>query len=134
MSITRDIIRAALDDVKTDALVTTQHADDLASELATALDALGYVIKKKPAPRKPAEPVRPLVSQGDPALDEFIRTHHNPNWKPLPLPKGKAFPPSMARGGDKRPTGVVLEEAIELARKNKWPGQYSGNFAAPKTR
>lgn len=130
MSTTAAILREALahDLIETDHIVTVVAADALATELAAALEALGYVIKKKPAPRKATEPSRPLVSQGDPALDEFIRTHHDPKYKPLPMPKS-TFP-----GDTPRPLRVVLEEAIEAAKANKWPGSYTGNFAAPKTR
>lgn len=85
---------------------------------------------KRPSKAKSVEPSRPLVSQGDAALDAFIAAHHDPKYKPLPLPKGAAFPPSMARGGDRRPLAKVLEEAIDLAKRKGWPGTYSGNFAA----
>jgi len=78
---TRDIIRAVLDDVQTDALVTTRHADDLADEITAALEAAGYTIKAKPKPRKAAEPIEHLVPQGDTALDEFIAKHHHANWR-----------------------------------------------------
>lgn len=84
MSTIRDIIRAALDHdaIKTDALVTKRHADDLADELATALDALGYTIKAKPKPRAAkAEPAEELIPTGDDALDAFIQKHHRPDWR-----------------------------------------------------
>ncbi len=84
MSTTRDIIRAALDDVKTDALVTAQHADDLADEITEALEAAGYTIKAKPKRRaaKPAEPVEVFAPDtGNPDLDDFMRRHHSPDWR-----------------------------------------------------
>lgn len=88
MSSTAAIILAALEDVSVDALVTNQHAETLAAEVAAALDALGYVVKKKPAPRKAAAPVAPFApNTGDPQLDDFMRAHHDPKWKPGPMPK-----------------------------------------------
>lgn len=81
MNATAKIILDALEDSTVDALVTNQHAQQLAEELAAALEARGYTVRKKPAPRKPAAPVEHLVSQGDAALDEFIRTHHHPDWR-----------------------------------------------------
>lgn len=88
MSDTAAIILAALEDVTVDALVTNQHAETLAAELAATLDALGYVVKKKPAARKPATPVEPFApNTGDSSLDDFMRAHHDPKYKPLPLPK-----------------------------------------------
>lgn len=81
MNATAKIILDALEDVTVDALVTNQHAQQIAAELADALEARGFAIRKKPAPRKPAAPVKHLVSQGDAALDEFIRTHHSSDWE-----------------------------------------------------
>lgn len=79
------IIRQALDHdaIETDALVTKRHADDLAAELAKALDALGYTIKAKPKPRTAAaaEPVEELILTGDASLDAFIEKHHRPDWR-----------------------------------------------------
>lgn len=53
------------------------------SLIANALEAAGYTIKKKPAPRtaKPAEPAEELILTGDAALDTFIETHHRPDWR-----------------------------------------------------
>lgn len=79
----------------------------------------------KPAPEP--EPFNP--NTGDAALDEFMRAHHDPKYKPLPMPKGAPFP-----GESPRPLRVILEEAIDAAKRHGWPGHYSGNFAAPKTR
>jgi hypothetical protein len=82
MSTTRDIIRAALDETKTDALVTARHAGDLADEIAEALEAAGYTLKKKPAPRKPAEPVEAFApNTGSPELDAFMTRKHAHNWR-----------------------------------------------------
>lgn len=79
---TRDILLNALQNVTTDALVTNQHAERLADELAQALDAAGFVIRKKPRTRKPAELVEVFNPQtGDPALDAFMRKHHHSDWQ-----------------------------------------------------
>lgn len=88
MSDTAEIIYAALEDVTTDHIVTVQAARQLAEEVAQALDSLGYVVKKKPAPRKAAAPVEPFApNTDDPRIDEFMRLHHDPKYKPLSLPK-----------------------------------------------
>lgn len=119
----------------------TLSADDLESlrGIVRATDehplllAKLYKVRAATKPRKPAKPVAPFnPSTGNAALDDFMRAHHDPNYKPAPLPKGKAFPPSVARGGDKRPVGIVLAEAIDIAKSKGWPGSYSGNFATPK--
>jgi len=88
MSDTAAIIYAALEDVTTDHIVTVQAAQQLAAEVAAALDANGYVVKKKPAPRKAAPVREPFApNTGDSSLDDFMRAHHDPKYKPLPLPK-----------------------------------------------
>lgn len=88
MSDTAAIIYAALDDVTTDHIVTVQAARQLADELAAGLEARGYVVKKKPAARKPAPAREPFApNTGDSSLDDFMRAHHDPKYKPLPLPK-----------------------------------------------
>lgn len=82
MSTATAIILDALDDVNVDALVTNQHAQQLATELAEALEARGYTVRKKPAPRKPAAPVEVFEpNTGNPELDEFMRSHHRPDWE-----------------------------------------------------
>lgn len=89
-----EIIRSVLDDenIETDALVTNQHADNLAAEIAAALDAAGYVIRKKPKARAEAAPVEVFSpNTGNPELDAFMRDHHDPKYKPLPMPKGETF-------------------------------------------
>ena len=82
MSTATAIILEALDDVNVDALVTKQHAQQLADELATALEIRGYAIRKKPAPRKPAAPAEVFApNTGNPELDAFMRAHHRPDWQ-----------------------------------------------------
>lgn len=82
MNATAAIIYSALDDVMTDALVTNQHAEKLANELAAALEARGYIIKAKPAPRKPAAPVEIFApNTGNAELDAFMNRHHNRDWE-----------------------------------------------------
>lgn len=77
-------LRSALDHeaIATEALVTRQHADNLAAELATALDALGFTIKKKPASRKPAAPAEVFApNTGNPELDAFMQRKHRHDWR-----------------------------------------------------
>lgn len=80
-------------------------------------------------PRAAAKPEPFGPNTGDEKLDAFMRAHHDPKYKPLPLPKGAPFP-----GSAPRPLRVVLEEAIDTAKRKGWPGQYTGNFALPKRR
>lgn len=112
-----------------DGNVPADAPDALARQILDALDRAGFTVKRKPKPRvstpEIVEPFNP--STGDPALDEFMRAHHDPKYKPAPLPKGAPFP-----GTAPRPLAKVLEEAIDAAKRNGWPGTYSGNFAAPK--
>ena len=112
--------------------VTPEELEAIRPLIPAAVEAAKPIRARKPRPAVEAAPFNP--NTGDAALDDFMRRKHDPSYTPAPLPKGKAFPPKMARGGDKRPVGVVLKEAIKLAEKNKWPGQYSGNFAAPKVK
>lgn len=81
---TTAIIRQAFEsDTQAYCSVGPGHAERIIDAIADGLDAAGYTIKKKPAPRatKPAEPVEELVPTGDAALDEFMRTHHRPDWR-----------------------------------------------------
>ncbi len=83
MSDTVAIIRAALD-----LGPIGPSLDEAAERIAASLDQLGYVVKKKPAPRKPAPAREPFApNTGDAQLDDFMRAHHDPKYKPLPLPK-----------------------------------------------
>lgn len=64
--------------------------------LALALSELGYVIKKVPkpraaAPRRVVEVFAP--NTGDPKVDAFMRAHHNPKYRPLPMPKAPGMKP-----------------------------------------
>lgn len=82
MSTATAIILDALEDVTVDALVTKRHAQQLAEELAHALEARGYALRKKPAPRKPAAPVEVFAPDtGNAELDIFMRAHHRPDWE-----------------------------------------------------
>lgn len=82
MNATAKLLLEALEDVTVDALVTNQHAEQLATELADALEARGLTVKKKPAPRKPAAPVEVFApNTGDADLDEFMRKHHSSDWQ-----------------------------------------------------
>ncbi len=93
MSTATAIILDALEDVNVDALVTKKHAQQLAEELADALEVRGYALRKKPAPRKPAEPVEAFApNTGDAALDDFMRKHHDPKYRPAPMPKAPGMP------------------------------------------
>lgn len=88
---------------------TGRAASVFAEEILADLDEAGYIIRKKPAPRKPAPIVDPFApNTGDPAVDEFMRQHHDPKWKPLPLPKSPGLP-------DLRPMKVSQQDAAERA-------------------
>lgn len=105
----RKIILAALDAVTVDALVTKAHAEQLATELAEALDEAGYVIRKKPAPRKAAAPVAVFSpNTGNAELDGFMsRSHAARGRKTFPQPKiGPGLPPL-------RPMKVSEQERAE---------------------
>lgn len=83
--------------------------------LALALSELGYVIKKAPkprvaAPRRVVEVFAP--NTGDPKVDAFMRAHHNPKYKPLPLPKSPGLPPL-------RPMKVSEQDAAERAYRSE---------------
>lgn len=74
---------------------------EAAETIAASLDQLGYVVRKKPVPRKVATPAEPFTPDtGDAKLDEFMRVHHDPKRKPLPLPKSAGLP-RPARLSDK---------------------------------
>ncbi len=94
--------------------------------------AIGRMPERKRVRARAAKKVEPAPEPFNPAtgnaeLDEFMRAHHDPKYKPLPLPKGAPFP-----GTSPRPLAKVLEEAIGAAKRHGWPGSYTGNFAAPK--
>lgn len=79
--------------------------------LSLALGEMGYVIKKAPKPRataarKPVEVFAP--NTGNPAVDAFMRRHHDPKYKPLPMPKGPSLPAL-------RPMKVSEQDAAERA-------------------
>ena len=66
----------------------SKGAGSLAEAIVEHLDGAGFVIRKKPTSRKAAAPVEPFApNTGDPQLDEFMRSHHNPKWKPGAMPK-----------------------------------------------
>lgn len=112
--------------------VTPEELEMIRPLIPGAVEKAKPVRTRKPKTIVEAAPFNP--NTGDAAIDDFMRRKHDPSYTPLPLPKGKAFPPDMARGGDRRPLMKVLAEAIDVAKRNKWPGTYSGNFAAKKTR
>lgn len=104
MNASAKIIRAALD-----ANPIGPSLDEAAERIAAALDEAGYVIRKKPAPRKPAAPVEVFApNTGDPKVDEFMRKHHDPKYKPAPLPKSPGLPAL-------RPMKVSEQDAAEEA-------------------
>lgn len=112
--------------------VTPEELEMIRPLIPGAVEAAKPVRARKPKPIVNAAPFSP--NTGNAAVDDFMRRKRDPSYKPLPLPKGKAFPPEMARGGDRRPLTKVLEDAIYYAKRNNWPGAYTGNFAAKKTR
>lgn len=66
------------------------------AEILAALDAAKPVRRRaaaKPA-SAPAEPYEPR--SGDERVDAFMRAHHDPKYKPLPLPKSPGLPPLRA--------------------------------------
>lgn len=110
-----------------------------AAELDVIRLAIGRMVEaKKVRARKPAAPVEVFApNTGDRALDDFMRRHHDPKWKPLPLPKvldNQSNPQgdtrlaytdlsqNRLRGGDKRPLAKVIEEHAAHAKKHGWPG------------
>lgn len=114
--------------------------DEAAERIAAALDEAGYVIRRKPAPRKATTPVEVYApATGNPAIDEFMRRKHDPRYRPLPMPKvlGVSAPNGAApvfyhpnganrvRGGDNRRLNIVLDEAIKHAAQFGWPGSYN---------
>lgn len=81
----------------------------LGPALMSALDAAGYVVRKKPATRRTVAPVEAFApNTGDPRVDDFMRKHHDPKYKPLPLPKAPGLPPL-------RPMKVSEQDAAEAA-------------------
>ena len=49
----------------------------LGPALMSALDAAGYVVRKKPATRRTVAPVEAFApNTGDPRVDNFMRKHH----------------------------------------------------------
>lgn len=83
-----------------------------AEELAKVRDAIGHDGGAKPyRPRVAAaqsEPFNP--NTGDPALDAFMTAHHNPKWRPAPLPKSPGLPAL-------RPMKVYEQDEAERAWK-----------------
>lgn len=66
---------------------------EIAEQIMLDLDAAGYTVKPKPKSRKAAPRREPFVANtGDPQIDDFMRRHHDPKWKPLPLPKSPGLP------------------------------------------
>lgn len=75
--------------------------------VVAALEAAGYVVRKKPATRRTVAPVEAFApNTGDPRVDDFMRKHHDPKYKPLPLPKAPGLPPL-------RPMKVSEQDAAE---------------------
>lgn len=110
MSTATAIILDALDDVNVDALVTKEHAQQLAEELADALEARGYALRKKSNTRKPTAPVEAFAPDtGNAELDAFMRAHHRPDWQArLKKAKARSRPgmvsmPAPALGHSHRP-------------------------------
>lgn len=124
MNATAKLLLEALEDVTVDALVTNQHAEQLATELADALEARGLTLKKKPAPRKPAAPVEIFAPDtGDAALDDFMRNHHRPDWearlkKALQRNRPGMMPmPAPAPGHARKP--LTQQERADLYRDHR---------------
>lgn len=82
----------------------------LGPALMSALDAAGYVVRKKRATRRTVAPVEAFApNTGDPRVDDFMRKHHRHDWE---AHQRRAFAnragmipmPSPAPGRTKRPT------------------------------
>lgn len=81
----------------------------LGPALMSALDAAGYVVRKKPTTRPTVAPVEAFApNTGDPRVDDFMRRHHNPKYKPLRLPNAPGLPPL-------RPMKVSEQDRAEWA-------------------
>ena len=62
--------------------VHSEAPDAIARQIIDALEARGYALRKKPAPRKPAAPAEVFApNTGNSELDAFMRTHHRPDWQ-----------------------------------------------------
>lgn len=76
---------------------TGRSSREIAEEIVADLDIAGFTIRKKPSTRRataPREPVEVFApNTGNPAVDAFMRAHHNPKYKPLPLPKAPGMKP-----------------------------------------
>ncbi len=54
----------------------------LGPALMSALDAAGYVVRKKPATRRTVTPVEAFApNAGDLRVDAFMRKHHRHDWE-----------------------------------------------------
>ena len=81
----------------------------LGPALMSALDAAGYVVRKKPATRRTVAPAEVFApNTGDPWVDDFMRRKHDPKYRPLPLPKAPGARPL-------RPMKVSEQDAAERA-------------------
>lgn len=94
-----------------------RHESEMPSALA-ALDAAKPARARATRPREApaaAEPGRTAAfspNTGNPKVDEFMRRHHNPKRKLLPLPKAPGLPPL-------RPMKVSEQDAAERAWKSE---------------
>lgn len=98
-----------------DAPVTDEQT--LASELAAALEASGYVIRKRPTPRKPEQVDAFNPSTGNAEVDAFMRRRHRADWRKhydnaFKARRGMAPMPPKPRGVGV--TGLTMQERAEL--------------------
>ena len=104
--------------------VHVEAPDTIARQIIDALEARGYALRKKPAPRKPAAPVEVFAPDtGNPELDAFMRAHHRPDWearlkKALARNRpGMITMPAPAPGITRRP--MTQQERADLYRDHK---------------
>ena len=119
----RDVILDALNDVEVDALATSQHAEQFASEFAEALAKRGYTIKRAPKPRA-AVIAEPVFDTGDAALDAFMREHWSPSdvtaaakRRAAALPTATHLKPRAMTAGQKKDLARFNEVAIEAWKR-----------------
>lgn len=83
--------------------------DVAADALIALLDEAGYVIKRKPAPRRATRPAAEVFSPstGDDRIDAFMRRRHDPRYRQKK--------PRMPTGAILRPLSEAGTEALTLA-------------------
>lgn len=81
------------------------------AELDVIRLAIGRMVEpepvKKPTTRRVTpSAAAPVYATGDARLDEFMRKHHKPGWKPPRVPAPNLRPPTLPKGS---PIGSMVE-------------------------